>query len=78
MHEVLDVLFFRTEGFFSCLGGLCGGLGISKLQFLIRKIYKKFSAVQFLVIKILDPDPQLEKIRCQIYLLELVTIMNKV
>jgi hypothetical protein len=43
-----------------------GGLGISKWQFLIKKIKIKFPAVnifQFLVIKpwIRDPDPQLEK-----------------
>jgi hypothetical protein len=42
----------RTEGF-SC------SLGISKLQFLIKKRYKLISVViflQFLVIKTLDPD----------------------
>jgi hypothetical protein len=50
------------------LGILYWGLGISKLKFLIKKIFKKFPAVNFLnflVIKILDleldPDPQLEK-----------------
>ncbi len=49
----------RTEGFFYNLDILYGGLGIGKLQFLIKKKNKnKFSAViffQFLVIKALDP-----------------------
>jgi hypothetical protein len=48
------------------LGVLYGGLGISKLQFLIKKIKIKFLVVnffQFLVIKlwmirIRDPDPE--------------------
>jgi hypothetical protein len=47
----------RAEGYFYNLDILYGGLGIGKLQFLIKK--KKFSAViffQFLVIKALDPD----------------------
>jgi hypothetical protein len=35
--EVLDVLFLRAEGFSCSLGVLYGGLGISKLQFLIKK-----------------------------------------
>jgi hypothetical protein len=38
---------------------LYGGLGIGKLQFLIKKNKNKFSAVicfQFFVIKALDPD----------------------
>jgi hypothetical protein len=54
----------RAEGFFYNLDipVLYGGLGIGKLQFLIKKkIKKNFSAVifflQFLVIKALDPDP---------------------
>ncbi len=45
----------RAEG----LDILYGGLGIGKLQFLIKKKFKFFSAViffQFLVIKALDPD----------------------
>ncbi len=45
----------RAESFFYNLDILYGGLGIGKLQFLI----KKNSAVnffQFLVIKALDPD----------------------
>ncbi len=49
----------RTEGFLYNLDILYGGLGIGKLQFLIKKKnLKKFSAViffQFLVIKALDP-----------------------
>jgi hypothetical protein len=48
----------RTEGFSYNLDILYGGLGIGKLQFLIKKNNKKFSAViffQFLVIKALDP-----------------------
>jgi hypothetical protein len=37
--EVLDVLFRGVEEGFSCsLGVLYGGLGISKLQFLVKKI----------------------------------------
>jgi hypothetical protein len=50
----------RPEGFFCNLDVLYGGLGIGKLQFLIKgKIKFFFSAViffQFLVIKALDPD----------------------
>ena len=49
----------RTEGFFYNLDILYGGLGIGKLQFLIKKNLKKFSAViffQFLVLKAQDPD----------------------
>ncbi len=48
----------RAEGFFCNLDILYGGLGIGKLQFLIKKI-NFFSAVicfQFLVIKALVPD----------------------
>ena len=49
----------RTEGFFNNLDILYGGLGIGKLQFLIKKKFTFFSAVifflQFLVIKALDP-----------------------
>ncbi len=58
----------RAEGFSCSLSVLYGGLGKSKLQFLIKKIEIKFPALnffQFLVIKpwirIRDPDPQLEK-----------------
>ncbi len=49
----------RAEGFFCNLDILFGGLGIGKLQFLIKKKNNFFSAViffQFLVIKALDPD----------------------
>ncbi len=58
----------RAEGLSCSLGVLYEGLGISKLQFLIKKIKIKFLVViffQFLTIKpwirIRDPDPQLEK-----------------
>ncbi len=58
----------RAEGFSCSLGVLYGGLGISKLQFLIKKISIKFPAIDFfkyLVLKpgirIRNPDPQLEK-----------------
>jgi hypothetical protein len=58
----------RAEGFSCSLCVLYGDLGISKLQFLIKKIKIKFPAInffQFSVIKpwirIRDPDPQLEK-----------------
>ncbi len=37
----------RAEGFSCSLGVLCGGLGISKLQFLIKKIEIKFLAINF-------------------------------
>ncbi len=49
----------RAEGFFWNLDILYGGLGIGKLQFLIKKFFYFFSAVifvQFLVIKALDLD----------------------
>ncbi len=66
----------RAEGFFCNLDILYGGLGIGKLQFLIKKKLIFFSAViffQFLVIKAriwiriglqpqtMDPDPNPEK-----------------
>jgi hypothetical protein len=54
----------RAEGFSCSLGVLYGGLGISKLQFLIKKIEIKFPALIFFSIlgyQILNPDPQLEK-----------------
>ncbi len=38
----------RAEGFSCGLDVLYGGLGISKLQFLIKKRYKKMSACIFL------------------------------
>jgi hypothetical protein len=37
----------RAEGFSCSLGVLYGGLGISKLQFLINKIEIKFPALNF-------------------------------
>ena len=53
----------RTEGFSGSLGVLYGGLGISELQFLIKKIKIKFLVViffQFYIIKlwirIRDPE----------------------
>ncbi len=51
----------RAEGFSCSLDVLREGLGISKFQFLIRNRYKKFQlyfVLIFLVIKILDPDPE--------------------
>ncbi len=54
----------RAEGFSCNLGVLYGGLGISKLEFLIKKIKIKFPAVNFFSIlghQTLDPDLQLEK-----------------
>ncbi len=55
----------RAEGLSCSLGVLYGGLGISKLQFLMKKIKIKFLVVnffQFLIIKpwirIRDPDPK--------------------
>jgi hypothetical protein len=59
-------VFFGAEGF--SVGVLYGGLGISKLKFLIKK-YKFFLSCKifllFFVIKTLDPeldpDSQLEK-----------------
>ncbi len=49
----------RAEGFFCNLDILYEGLGIGKLQFLIKKNINFFSAViffQFFVIKAPDPD----------------------
>jgi hypothetical protein len=58
----------RAEGFSCSLGILYGGLGISKLQFLVTKIEIKFQAIKFFqfwvikpCIRIRDPDLQLEK-----------------
>jgi hypothetical protein len=51
----------RAEGFFCNLGVLYGGLGISKLQFVIKKIEIKFPAKIFFSIlghQTLDPDPE--------------------
>ena len=50
----------RAEGFSCSLGLLYGGLGISKLKFLIKKIEIKFPAINFFSIlghQTLDPDP---------------------
>jgi hypothetical protein len=53
----------RAEGFSSSLGVLYGGIGISKLQFLIKKIEIKFPTINFykffsiLGHQTLDPDP---------------------
>jgi hypothetical protein len=61
----------RAEGFSCSLAVLYGGLGISKLQFLIKKIEIKFPAIKFFNFrssnpgsgsrirnpKMLDPDP---------------------
>jgi hypothetical protein len=49
----------RAEGVSCSLGILYGGLGISKLQFLIKKIEIKFPAIIFFSIlghQTLDPD----------------------
>jgi hypothetical protein len=54
----------RAEGFSCSLGVLYGGLGISKLQFLIKKNRNQISSYKFFSIlghQTLDPDPQLEK-----------------
>jgi hypothetical protein len=51
----------RAEGFSCSLSVLYGGLEISKLQFLIKKIEIKFPAINFFSIlghQILDPDPE--------------------
>jgi hypothetical protein len=58
--EVLDVLL-RAENFSCSLGVLYGGLGISKLQFLIKKIKIKFPAYFFSILG--HQNPQLEKCR---------------
>jgi hypothetical protein len=47
--EVLDVFLLRAEGFSCSWGVLYGGLGISKLQFLFKKISKFLSAVIFVL-----------------------------
>ncbi len=68
MFWITGCSLLRTEGFSCSLGVLYGGLGISKLQFFIKKIKIKFPAVNFSQvwvikpwIRIRDPDPQLEK-----------------
>jgi hypothetical protein len=42
----------KAEGLSCSLNGFYGGLGISKLQFLIKKHFFKY-----LLIEILDPEP---------------------
>jgi hypothetical protein len=70
------MLSLKAEGFSCTLGVLYGGLGIGKLQILIKKIEIKFPAINvFLVlghhtldadpesgtgIRFRNPDPQLE------------------
>jgi hypothetical protein len=62
----------RAEGFSCSLGVIYGGLGLSKLQFLIKKIEIKFPAINFFYFRssnpvsgsrfrIRNPDQQLEK-----------------
>jgi hypothetical protein len=55
---LLDVLVLRAEGFSCSWDVLYSGLGISKLQFLIKNI-KFFSSnfFQFFFIKTPDPEP---------------------
>ncbi len=74
----------RAEGFFCYLDVLYGGLGIGKL-FLIQKKKKKIFQLeiffQFLVIKILDPDPGWIRIGIQPKMLDPVPYlyqMNKI
>jgi hypothetical protein len=53
----------RAEGFSCSLGVLYGGLGISKLQFFVKKIENKFPAIIFFSIlghQTLDHDPDPE------------------
>ncbi len=67
--EVLDGLFCELEASAVTwtMDILYGGLGISKLQFLIKKkfnfFFQLFFFFQFLVIKALDPDPIRIRIR---------------
>jgi hypothetical protein len=49
----------RDEGFSCSLGVLYGGLGISKLQFLIKKIKIKFPAIHFFQFKVIKPRIQI-------------------
>ncbi len=58
----------RDEGFFCNLNFVYGGLGIGKLQFLIKK---KFSAVIFLIILVIeDLDPDWTRIGIQLKMLD--------
>ncbi len=45
----------RAEGFSCSLGVVYGGLGISKLQFLIKKIEIKFPAINLFQFKVMKP-----------------------
>jgi hypothetical protein len=45
----------RAEGFSCSLGFLYGGLGIIKLQFLIKKIEIKFPAINFFQFEVIKP-----------------------
>jgi hypothetical protein len=59
MFRSVRCSLLRAEGFSCSMKVLYGGLGINKLQFLIKKISNFFSSViffQFLDIKTLDPD----------------------
>ncbi len=47
MFLITRCSLLRAEGFSCSLGVLYGGLGISKLQFLIKKIGIKFPAIHF-------------------------------
>jgi hypothetical protein len=49
---------FGAEGFSCSLGILYGGLGISKLPFLIKKIEIKFPAINFSILGHQTPDPE--------------------
>jgi hypothetical protein len=69
--EVVDVLFFRAEGFSCSLDGLYGGLGMSKLQYFYQKNITFFFSCKYvkkilvrnrigigIQPKMLDPDPR--------------------
>jgi hypothetical protein len=55
------MFILRAEGYSCSLDVLSRGLGLIKLQFLIKKIQKKFHQyffLRFLIIKTLDPDTE--------------------
>ena len=56
-HPVLNTgcSLLRAEGFSYSLGVLYGGQGISKLQFLIKKIEIKYSAINFFQFQVIKP-----------------------
>jgi hypothetical protein len=60
MFGSAECSLWRAEVFFCSLDDLYGGLGISELQFLLKKILNVFQldSKYFLVIKTLDPDPK--------------------